>query len=202
MERADSFEGFAPWRQPGDMIGVVIQALVLATALAAEPAAETPVASPAAELPSLPDEALVLALRRARISGQVGDRDGQRAQLDALVAAYPDDTTALAAGLAFHRDADGESDATRTLRGRLVDALGRSGPLIPLPLLQDVARDKKASDDELARVACSSRTRVRGPIGSRAFACGLPSSIAWADARKCLRRSRSSPCSTPTGSSR
>jgi hypothetical protein len=137
---------------PGDMIGAVIQALLLATALAAEPAAETPAAPQAAELPALPDEAIVLALRRARILGQVGDRDGQRTQLDAMVEAHPDDPTALAAGLAFHREVDGDSDATRTLRARLVEALARPGPLKPLPLLQDVAKDKKASDDELARV--------------------------------------------------
>jgi tetratricopeptide (TPR) repeat protein len=135
------------------MIGAVIQAFVLVAALAAEPAAERAAAPPAAEIPSLPDEAIVLALRRARISGEVGDRNGQRAQLDALVAAHPDDPTALAAGLVFHRDVDGETEATRALRARLVGAFARPGALIPLPPLQDVARDAKASDEDLTRVA-------------------------------------------------
>ena len=130
----------------------VIQAIVLAATLSATPKAATTTARPPLALAAIPDEAVVFGLRRARIAAEAGDREGQRALLDALATAHPDDPTVLAATLAFHRDTDGESDATRALRGRLIDALSQPDRVVPLSLLQDMARDTRASDEELSRL--------------------------------------------------
>ena len=135
------------------MIAAVIPALALSAVLAAAPAAASPAATSPPEPSKLPDGTIVLELRRARIAGQLGDRDRQRALLDALAAAHPDDPTALAAALVFHRDVEGETEAARSVRGQLVDTLSRPERAVPLPLIQDLARDAKTPDDELLRLA-------------------------------------------------
>lgn len=123
------------------MINVVVPGLVLSALLAA----------PAA-LPELPDETVVLELRRARIAEQLGDRDGRRRILDELLATHPADPTALAAALAYYRELDPGSETARTLRGRLVESLEQPGRTAPTRLLQDVATDPKAASDDLTRL--------------------------------------------------
>ena len=124
---------------------------VLALLSAAPGAAET-AAPPPVETPALPAEDVVVGLRRARIAGEAGDRDGQRALLTALVTAHPEDPVVLAAALAFHRETEGETEASRALRGRLLGALARPGRTVPLSLLQEAARDANATSDELTQL--------------------------------------------------
>ena len=133
-------------------MGFVTSPFVVLAALAMAPAAVPTPAPPAAATQTLPDEAIVLELRRARVAGQAGARDQQRELLDALVASHPSDPTALTTALAFHREVDGDAESTRSLRARLLAVLAQPGQSVPLPLLQEVARDKKASEDELARL--------------------------------------------------
>jgi len=134
------------------MIGSVFLNLLLSAAVATA-ATEPPKPAPETALaPALPDEDIVLELRRARLAGQIGDREQQRATLDALTVAHPTDPTALAAALAFHREADGDVELTRSLRAKLLQALAQPGIAVPFPLLREVTRDPNTPHDELAQV--------------------------------------------------
>jgi len=127
--------------------------LLVAAWLAAEnSAALPPLPAPSPPRFWIPSESVVLGLRKARIAGQVGDAKAQREILFGLVADHPDDPTVVAAALAFSRDAADDADETRTLRARLLELLGRPGQTVPLPLLQEIARDTKITPEMTARL--------------------------------------------------
>jgi hypothetical protein len=119
--------------------------------LAADAPAAAPSPPPApAELPA---EDIVLALRKVRIARDVGDAASEGEVLDQILAAHPDDVTCLAAALEHHRRIAPDSEGTRALRSRLLEALSRPGRSIPYPLLVDIAIDPRSSSEELSRLA-------------------------------------------------
>jgi len=123
----------------------VIASLLLVAATAAPPEAGPPTVR-------IPDEAIVLGLRRARIAAEAGDRNRATSLLDELVAAHPQDATALVAALGLHRSLDPSSEATRSLRTKLLEVLTQLEAAPPYPLLREIARDEHATDEELGQV--------------------------------------------------
>lgn len=102
---------------------------------------------------SIPQEDVVLALRRARIAREVGDPAAEKKILDDLLAAHPEDLTCLAAALERSRRDGLDSEPTRALRARVLTVLSQPGRVVPYPLLADIAADEQASNDELSRIA-------------------------------------------------
>ena len=115
--------------------------------------AVAPVVATATAPDTLPDEAIVLGLRRARLAEIVGDGDLERKILDELVASHPADPTALTGALEFYRRTAPDSEATRSLESRLVTSLSTPHQVIPIPLIADIARDPRSSEDDLERLA-------------------------------------------------
>ena len=58
----------------------------------------------------------------------------------------------LTAALTFRRESSASPDQTRALRLRLAETLAKPGTTVPFPLLREIARDDRATSEELARV--------------------------------------------------
>lgn len=107
----------------------------------------------AAPPPSIPDEAVVLGLRRARIAGMMGDAVQQMKILDGLVSAYPTEPGPIASEFILRRASEGQSDATKALWAKLLAALEQPGHSAPLNLLRELAWDPKATPEDLGQLA-------------------------------------------------